>query len=441
MRKFTITLLFISSISCAQATNQKTSELCLPQVKPQIALTGINLDPNYKEYIVSFDKIHTLQPSGRPIREYKVKSLQLKKLNDKTYTFKMSTNEVEQIKTLQEISEIGEIQFLEPDFEIQILQTKERAFNQAQWAHQLIQSEQAWKKSNGSPDLVVAVVDSGIDYQHVDLKSIIWKNNQEIMNGLDDDKNGYIDDVRGWNFVEKNNDPKTTVNSNHGTHVAGIIGSQGVTSSSIKGETKNVRLLPLRFISEAGTGSTSNAIRAIDYAIQKKVFAINNSWGSFNRSEALSQAIVRAEKAGILFLAAAGNDGFNISQQPFYPASFPHSNIISVAATQANDQLTSFSNYSQESVDVAAPGSQILSTVTGNRYMKMSGTSMATPFVAGLAVLVKAANQKLNFSEIKSIIKFTVDQKVGLQNQIESKGRINAKKAVDLALQYKNLCN
>ena len=438
MRKFILFLLSLCSLSCAQSANQK-EPLCLPQLKPQMKITGLNLNSLYSDYIVSFQKVHSLQPSGQPLREYNVKSIQLKKLNDKTFTFKMPISEIEQ--TLQKLSEIGEIEFLEPDFEVQATQVKTSSFNQAQWAHHLIQSEQAWAKSNGAHHLVVAVVDSGIDYQHIDLKNIIWKNSLEIMNGLDDDRNGYVDDIRGWNFVEKNNDPKTNVNSNHGTHVAGIIGSQGNTSSSVKGETQHVRLLPLRFISETGTGSTSNAIRAIDYAIQKKVFAINNSWGSFNRSEALSQAISRAEKAGILFLAAAGNDGINLSQMPFYPASFPHSNLISVAATQANDQLTSFSNYSRELVDVAAPGSQILSTVTGNRYMKMSGTSMATPFVAGLAVLVKAANQNLNFLQIKSIIQSSVDQKAGLFNKVKSSGRINAKKAVDLALQYETLCN
>lgn len=413
---------------------------------------NINLDPQYENYIVEFDDEETeanvvLEPSGNPVHEYDVEGVKISKINGKTYSLNLrNTSGASAEEAIARLSKRRRIKFVEPDYPVSLdedIQTEElenddmvgQASLQTQWALQTIQADKAWQITRGAEDIVVAVVDSGIDYTHKDLKNNIWTNPREVLNGKDDDGNGYVDDIRGWNYVANNNDPKTTSQSNHGTHVAGIIGAAG----QVLGGAQKVKLMPLRFISESGSGSTSAAIRAIDYAVSKGVFAINNSWGSSKRSQALQDAINRAERAGVLFLAAAGNGrngvGYDIGQEGYYPGGYANSNIITVAASRTNDSLTAFSNFSSSIVEVAAPGSSILSTVTGDKYMKMSGTSMATPLVTGLAVLVKAANRRLNASQIRAVISSTVDAVDSLKGKVSSGGRVNARKAVQMAAQ------
>jgi len=448
-------------LACSSALNSEggSVEEAEQQVESASTEPDINLDPSYDSFIVQFsdnEPSEGLQPSGNPIREYRVAGVTLTQIQGKTYSL-----DLRQVSSREDViarlAQERPIRYVEPDYPISqgdnmteeeldsqdlaselpeddSLQYHAASRVSEQWHLPKVQASQAWQSTRGASDVVVAVVDSGIDYTHQDLKNNIWTNSAEQLNGRDDDNNGYVDDIRGWNYVNNNNNPKTTSQSNHGTHVAGIIGAAG----NVLGVAPRVKLMPLRFIGESGSGLTSSAIRAIDYAVQKRVFAINNSWGSSNKSRALQDAITRAERAGILFVVAAGNGsngvGYNISTRPYYPAAYTNSNILRVAATRTNDLLTAFSNYGQRLVDVAAPGSSILSTVTGNRYMRMSGTSMATPLVTGLAVLVKAANRGLSAYQVRAIINSSVDVIPGLRTLIRSGGRVNAKKAVAMAL-------
>ncbi len=225
-----------------------------------------------------------------------------------------------------------------------------------------IDAPEAWDITQGNSNVVVAVLDSGVDYNHPDLFNNMWTNSGEIAgNGLDDDGNGKIDDVRGWDFVDDDNDPIDS--DDHGTHVAGTIAAVGNNGTGITGVSWSAQIMPLRFLDAFGSGSVADAIEAIDYAIDKGANIINASYGSYTFSTAERDAIVRARDAGILFVAAAGNDSWNNdSLTKHYPSSYDLDNIIAVAATDQNDNLASFSNFGATSVDVAAPGTNIFSS-------------------------------------------------------------------------------
>lgn len=403
----------------------------------------------YKNFIVKFKENFTqgLKPTGNTITEYKVKGLMMKTLSKNSFTFALSSSINEKINVIQQLAQDNDVEYIEPDYEIQTITDSNVENFQAtseidqqgtmdQWSLTKVQAPNAWNVTSGNKDIVVAVLDSGIDYTHNDLKNNIWTNTQEVPgNGIDDDKDGYIDDVYGWNFADNNSNPISKSTSNHGTHVAGIIGGTGI---GISGVAQNVKMMALKFIGEGGSGFTSAAIQGIDYAIKKKVFAINNSWGSSGNSKALEDAIGRAEKAGILFVVAAGNGskgiGYNIDQTPWYPTSYENENILTVAATGTNDSMAAFSNFGKKMVDVAAPGLSILSTLSNQSYGRLSGTSMAAPVVTGLAVLVKAANPSLTAKQVIAVIRNSVDRVVAMTNIIGSGGRVNAFTAVRQAV-------
>lgn len=414
-------------------------------------------DAQYDQFIIKFkNEGQQLAPSGNAIREYRVSGISMNVIADKTYSFELPRSLQEKTEILQQLKEREDVEYVEPDYPIFQIEGQEEnnfAMTSAEddsigetastlWSHQATQVEQAWQYTRGSKNVVVAVVDSGIDYTHKDLKANIWVNSKETINGKDDDGNGYIDDMHGWNFVGKNADIRTNPKSNHGTHVAGTIGATGEGGRGVIGMSPNVKMMGLRFIGDTGSGATSNAIKSIDYAVSKKVFAINNSWGSSGYSKALSEAITRAEKAGVLFVVAAGNGykgkGFDIGQDPWYPAAYKNSNILNVAASTAKDKLTTFSNFSKSQVDVAAPGLSILSTVSNQGYQTMSGTSMAAPLVTGLAALVKSANMALDYKQVKAIIRSSVDNISAMNMLIFSGGRVNALKAVRIASETVN---
>jgi subtilisin family serine protease len=224
-----------------------------------------------------------------------------------------------------------------------------------------IDAPEAWDITTGNSNVVVAVLDSGVDYNHPDLINNMWTNPGEIAgNGLDDDNNGMIDDVRGWDFVDDDNDPMDS--DDHGTHVAGTIAAEGNNGNGITGVVWTAQIMPLRFLNAFGSGSVADAIEAIDYAIENGANIVNASYGSYTSSTAERDAIVRARDAGILFVAAAGNDNWNNdSATKHYPSGYDLANIIAVAATDESDARASFSNYGVTSVDVAAPGTSILS--------------------------------------------------------------------------------
>ncbi len=251
-----------------------------------------------------------------------------------------------------------------------------------EWAPADINLPAAWSTSTGSRSVVVAVIDSGVDYTDPDLAANIWTNTNT---GID----GFSGDLHGYNFVANNGNPMD--DNGHGTHVAGIIGAVGNNGQGVAGVNWNVTIMPLKFLDSTGGGYTSDAIRAINYATMERVQygvnvrVINASWSSGVADPGLSAAIQAAGNAGILFVAAAGNSGTNNDMSPQYPANISLPNVVSVAASDSNNNLAVFSDYGASSVNLAAPGVSIYSTLPGGRYGFLSGTSMATPEVAGVA--------------------------------------------------------
>lgn len=321
--------------------------------------------------------------------------------------------------------------YIEPDYRVHTTLVPNDEKLSSQWAHAVVHSEAAWDISRGSSSVVVAILDSGIDYNHPDLAGNIWTNPDEIPgNGIDDDNDGYIDDVHGWNFVSDNNRPVADDKSFHGTHVAGTVGAVGNNGIGISGHAQEVKLMALKFLDDSSTGFTSNAIKGIDYAIKKKVKIINNSWGSSSKSQALSEAIDRARAAGILFVVAAGNNGSDNDKTGFYPANYPQDNVISVAASTISDQLASFSNYGIDKVDLAAPGVNIYSTKNGGSYQSLSGTSMATPLVSGVLATMVAARPDLSYAQIKGALLQSVDKISAYSGKVKTGGRINSERAL-----------
>ncbi|MEX1230625.1 MAG: S8 family serine peptidase [Planctomycetaceae bacterium] len=292
-----------------------------------------------------------------------------------------------------------------------------------------IDAFEAWQTTTGNRSIIVAVIDSGIDYTHPDLAANIWINADEIAgNGVDDDGNGYIDDIRGYDFA--NNDADPMDDNGHGSHVAGTIGAIGNNWRGIAGVAWNVTLMPLKFLDAQGSGFVSDAVRAIDYAVANGAQISNNSWSGGGYSTALFQAISRAKDAGHLFVAAAGNNGVLVESSPSFPAALDLDNILSVAATDRNDQMASFSNYSQSAVDLAAPGVSIVSTFRGGGYAIGSGTSMAAPHVAGVAALVWGLHPEWNYEQVLEQVMGTVDPLSSLEGLTSSGGRLNAARAV-----------
>lgn len=289
-----------------------------------------------------------------------------------------------------------------------------------------IHAVEAWAAGfTGSPSVVVGVIDTGIDYTHPDLAANSWINPGETAgNGIDDDGNGYIDDVRGWDFVNNDNNPID--DNGHGSHVAGTIGGVGNNGIGVAGVTWQVRLMPLKFLSAGGSGTTANAIKAVNYAAKKQVRITSNSWGGGASSKSLQDAI---QNSGSLFIAAAGNNGLSSLH---YPAGYSLANIISVAATDHNDLLAYFSNFG-DWVDLAAPGVKVFSTYSNGRYKTLSGTSMATPYVSGAAALVMANNANLSNLDVKNKILQNVDVLPSLSGKVVTGGRLNIQKALGAA--------
>lgn len=293
-----------------------------------------------------------------------------------------------------------------------------------------IDAAAAWGISTGSRNVVVAVIDTGVDWHHPDLAPNLWVNAGEVANGVDDDGNGLIDDVYGYNFAANTGDPMD--DNGHGTHVAGTIAAVGNNGVGVTGINWSGSIMALKFLRADGSGTTSDAIRAIHYATMQRVRfgvnvrVINMSWGGGGFSSALRDAIQAAGDAGILAVAAAGNSARNNDLNPQYPSSYDVSTLVAVAATDSRDQLASFSNYGAATVDLAAPGVSILSTYPNNRYVALSGTSMATPHVAGVAALAWSVAPNASVAEIKNALLGGVDRVSSLSGKVLTGGRLNA---------------
>jgi large repetitive protein len=284
----------------------------------------------------------------------------------------------------------------------------------------------AWDIRTGDANFVVAIIDSGTLLTHVDLAANIWTNPGEIAgNGVDDDANGYIDDVNGWDFFSIDNDPN---DGGHGTHTAGTVGAVGNNGVGVAGMAWNCKLMALRFLGPTG-GFTSDAILAVQYTTQKAVKVSNNSWGGGGFSQGLFDAIAASRAVGHVFVASAGNNGQNSDSIPSYPAAYNLDNIISVAATDNNDARASFSNFGPVSVDLGAPGVNILSTY-GTTYAYLNGTSMAGPHVAGVAALVYMQNPTWTYTQVKNQILSTARPIAGLAGLCVTGGVVNAAAAL-----------
>jgi thermitase len=294
-----------------------------------------------------------------------------------------------------------------------------------QWGLRMVNAQDTWDYTTGSDNVIIAVIDSGVDYNHPDLMENIWRNSKEIPNnGFDDEGNGYIDDYRGWNFILNNNNPMD--DNGHGTHCAGIIAARGNNNIGITGTLWNAKIVPLK-VNNGQNVDTASKIKAIQYANSMNADIISCSFGSASSSSIERNLI---ENSQSLFICAAGNDGENDDLVPYYPACYDLDNIISVAATDPYDKLTSFSNYGINTIHIGAPGENILSTLPDNRYGFDSGTSMATPFVTGVAGLIKSKHPELTNAEVKAAIINNVDIVVYLNGKITSGGRLNAYKAL-----------
>ena len=259
---------------------------------------------------------------------------------------------------------------------------------------------QGWDVGTDSP-LTVAIIDSGIELTHEDLRDNLWFNSKEAKGttGVDDDKNGFVDDINGYDFIHAK--PNGEDENGHGTHVAGIIGARGNNGRGTAGVNWRIRLMPLKVLDKYGSGLMEDAVKAIDYAVAQNVRIVNTSWGTFSGSGILMESIRRLNQSGGLLVAAAGNFTADTDARPFYPASYDLPLIISVASINNLGELSAFSNYGKTQVDVAAPGEEILSTDLKNKYLLRSGTSMATPFVTGIVAQIWTRSPQFSAREVK----------------------------------------
>ena len=293
-----------------------------------------------------------------------------------------------------------------------------------------IDAPQAWGVSVGSGATVIAVIDTGIDYRHPDLAANIWTNTDEIAgNGIDDDRNGYVDDIRGYDFA--NNDADPLDDNGHGTHVSGTIAAVGNNGVGVAGVLWNAKLMALKFLNASGSGSVSGAVAALNYAVANGAVISNNSWGGGGFSSALDTAIRNARAAGHIFVAAAGNAGANNNTTANYPANYNYDNVVAVAAVDRSNNLASFSNYGSTSVELAAPGVAILSTTPNGTYSTYDGTSMATPHVTGALALVRELRPDWTYRQVIDRVLATVDPLTSLQGKTITGGRLNVGRAVD----------
>lgn len=308
---------------------------------------------------------------------------------------------------------------------------------------------EAWQTTTGSKDVVVAVLDTGVDYTHPDLQENMWVNSKEKAGvpGVDDDGNGYVDDLHGWDAVSdarkspwygQVGDPDPMDDNSHGTHVAGTIGARGGNGIGVVGVNWNVSIMAVKFLDANGSGSSVDEYRALKYIVANKPDVVNGSYGGGAPSKLIASILDDARSKGILFVFAAGNDSQNNDLSPQFPASYPHDNIIAVAATDSRDQIASFSNYGRTTVDIAAPGENVMSTIPMKEakaygpYAAFSGTSMASPHVAGAAALLLAADPSLRGkpAQIAQRLMTTAQFKTQLSALVGSGGRLNVANAI-----------
>lgn len=324
-----------------------------------------------------------------------------------------------------------EIEFIEPNYiytlpenEVDASLFNGSSISKSQWGLLPlpgVNAEKAWAFTKGKRSVVVAVIDTGVDYKHFALRKNMWKNPREKLDGKDTDGNGFIDDIYGYDFANYDSDPMD--DQSHGTHCAGIIAAK---TPGLYGIAPNVSIMALKFLDSRGRGSLIGVIGAINYAVDNGADVLSNSWGGDQRSYALEEAIQYAEEKGILFVAAAGNENRNTDYRPVYPANYDVKNIVSVGAINRKGRRAYFSNYGKKSVDLFAPGENILSSIIGGQTKHYSGTSMATPFVSGAAALLISEYGKMHYSHIKRALIKSTHQLSSLKYYSLSGGTLDA---------------
>lgn len=365
------------------------------------ASLGLSLSANAGEYLVKYKNEKAV--NNIVFMQTEANGLQVKSMHKPGKLLKVSVNEFQKVRVLAEILRDKNVEYVVPNFKIKAFSAPADITGlKEQYALAKVNAPQAWAKAGnkGKKSVTVAVIDTGIDYNHSALAPNM---------------------VKGFDFRDNDADPMDLTgaqNPGHGTHCGGIIGATGLVDGGIQGISPEVQMMPIRFLGADGSGDLDNGIKSIDYAIEKGVQVISASWGAAvpkSQAQPLIEAVQRADAAGIIFVAAAANDGKNNDNVDMYPTNANTANMIAVAASNSNDTKPYWSNYGKAMVSIAAPGDAIMSTLPGNKYGNLSGTSMATPLVAGLVAFLKAQDPSLTGAEIRSLMQAT-----GAKVQIET---------------------
>jgi thermitase len=336
-----------------------------------------------------------------------------------------SSNKSTAAARLAELMMNPDVQYVVENIKIHAFDMPNDPDTSKQWSIAKVRAADAWTSGTGSRDIVVAITDTGVDYTHSDIAANVWTNKGEIPgNNIDDDNNGFVDDIHGYDFRDNDSDPMDVTgdkNPGHGTHCAGIIGAVGDNGVGISGMSQRVSLMASRFIGADGSGDLAGAVKSIDYAISSGANIISASWGapvSADGAKPITEAIGRANDKGVIFVAAASNDGKNNDGFEVYPANTPLPNVITVAASGSSDAKPSWSNFGIAKVSLAAPGEGIYSTLPSNKYGNLSGTSMAAPLVAGLVAVMLSHDKNLTAPQVKALLQAS-GEKVSIETACE----------------------
>lgn len=385
-----------------------------------------------------------LGPNSLLIKERPIQRFSLMSAQESPEPYTRKNDLCKKAKTRRLLSQLGGHARCSPNWALYTTAVPNDSYAQFQWAISNMNLTSAWDYTTGSTnnDAIVLIVDTGVDYNHPDLFGNLWSNPNEIRgNGIDDDRNGYVDDVYGINAITKTGDPYD--DNGHGTHVAGIIGASGNNARGVAGVNWTAKIIAAKFLDANGSGSLSAAITAINYGIALKraghnIVVSNNSWGGGSYSSVLAATISAANDAGIVFVASAGNSALNNDTSATYPANYDYPNVVSVASITSSNLLSSFSNYGPTTVDIAAPGSSIYSTYPGTRYASLSGTSMAAPQVSGVVLLAQSlCGGRFTVPQMTNLLFTGASTNTNLNGMVKNNRSLNA---LGTVLAARDLC-